>query len=106
MKKYWQGNQSLVKTFWLLWVAGSLIIAVIGAILVYAFGLIFHLPPASMAFFTFLILVLFNPYYIVCWVAMWRATKNSSSQVVAVSIKFLVVTHIAYVIYSLIVISN
>ena len=106
MRKYWQGNQSLAKTFWLLWIVGSLAVSSIGAAFVYAFGLLFGLPSASLAFLAFISLVLFNPYYIVCWVATWRATKNTSIQAVEVSAKLLVIIHITYVIYSLIGFSN
>ncbi len=110
MEEYWQGKRSLAKTFWLLWIAGSLAVSSVAAAFVYAFAFIsfpiFMLPSASLAFLTFLLLILFNPYYIVCWVATWRATRNTSNQATAVSVKFLVLIHMAYVAYSLISISN
>ena len=100
MKKYFSGEESLAKTFWLFWIGGSLVLSILGTVLVSASGLIFHIPLAQLAFITFLLLVLFNPYYIVCWLATWRATKNTANQAAAISAKLLVVIHIAYVIYS------
>jgi len=100
MKKYFHGEESLAKTFWLFWVAGSLVLSVLGTVLVSVSGLIFHFPSAQLALITFLLLVLFNPYYIVCWLATWRSTKNTAIQAAAISAKLLIVIHIGYVIYS------
>ena len=106
MKEYWYGDQPLIKTFWLLWVGGSLMFAFLGAAFVFASGLIFQFPSASAALLTFLLLALFNPYYIFCWVSTWRATKNTSFRVAEVGVKLLVVIHVTYVIYSFTGIDN
>jgi len=99
MKKYFQGEESLAKTIWLFWVVGSLVLAILGSVLVYVAGLIFQFPSTQTAFITFLILILFNPYYIVCWVAAWRSTQNTTFQAAAIGVKLLIAFHIAYVMY-------
>ena len=101
MKKYFQGEESLAKTIWLFWVAGSLILAILGSVVVYAAGFIFQFPSNQIAFITFLSLMLFNPYYVVCWIAAWRATQNTTFQAAAIGVKVLVAFHVAYVISGL-----
>jgi hypothetical protein len=106
MKNYWEGNQSLPKTFWLAWIAGSLLIAVILASLVYVAGALLRFPSASMAITTFIILVLFNPYYLFCWVANWRASTKSQNIPVKIIVRALVVSHAGYVFYTLLTLNH
>ena len=103
MKKYWNGDQSLMNAFWLIWILGSLAIAIAASILVYLIGLIAFSSYSflSISFLTFLLLILFNPYYIFCWVSVWRCSKNTSFQYLTLPTKFLVLIHASSVIYNL-----
>lgn len=101
MKKYWNGDESLGKTFWLLWVAGSLAFAISGGILAFLGGLIVSISGFQLAFVTFLLLLLFNPYYIMCWVSVWRSTKNTNVQLLGIGAKALVGLHAMSVLYNL-----
>tara|TARA_R110002074_G_scaffold121769_2_gene256232 strand:- start:106 stop:444 length:339 start_codon:yes stop_codon:yes gene_type:complete len=106
MKNYWQGDESLAKTFWLVWVAGALFLSLAGAAVTIPISLAFGLSPYSLALLVFLILLFHNPYYIFCWVANWRSTKNTSLKSTAIGVKILVLAHIAYVTYNLFSMGN
>lgn len=101
MKKYWNGEESLNKTFWLLWVIGSLVIAIAGALIAFLGSLIAPVSGFQLAFITFLLLLFFNPYYIMCWVSVWRSTKNTKIQLFILGAKALVVLHAISVLYNL-----
>jgi len=101
MKKYWDGEESLSKSFWLLWVAGSLFFAIAGAALAFLGSFVASVSGFQLAFVTFLLLLFFNPYYILCWVSVWRSTKNTKIKLFNYGAKALVVLHAVSVILNI-----
>ncbi len=101
MISYWNGNQSLLKTFWLLFIFGSIAIAVCISLLVLFAGVFFGFPAYSLAFISFLLFLLLNPFYIFCWVSVWRSSNNVKSIFLNLGVKIIVTIHIAYFSYSL-----
>ena len=101
MKEYWNGNNSLSKTFWYAWVIGSLVSAFVIALIAFLAGYIFSVSSIQLAIATFIFLLLFNPYYIFCWVAMWRSSKNTETKAIQILAKALVVAHVAIVVYDI-----
>lgn len=101
MGSYWKGEKSVTKTFWLLWVFGSLAITIILSLFAYLLHYIIPFPTAGLSVVVFLFLILFNPYYIFCWVSVWRSTKNSTNSLLQLLVKFIVASHIASTAYNL-----
>ncbi len=101
VKSYWNGSESLVKTFWLLYVFGSIAIAICFSLLTWVVGVIIDFPPYSIAFLVFLLLLLLNPFYIFCWVCMWRSSNNAKSIYSNRGMKLLVAIHAVYFAYNL-----
>ena len=101
MDSYWKGEKSLTKTFWFLWVFGSLAMAVTLSLFAYLLRFIIPFPTTELSLVVFLFLILFNPYYIFCWVAVWRSTKNSANQLLQLSVKVIIVSHILSIVYGI-----
>ena len=101
MKSYWKGNESLQKTFWLLYILGSLAIALCISLLVLFAGVVTAFPMYAIAFLSFLLVLLINPYYIFCWVSVWRSSNKASSIYVNRGVKALVLIHVAFFAYNL-----
>ena len=59
MGSYWKGEKSLTKTFWFLWVFGSLAIAVTLSLFAYLLRFIIPFPTTELSLVVFLFLILF-----------------------------------------------
>lgn len=109
MGSYWEGDKSLGRAFWIIWFAGSFGMAAVPSLLVYlAGGGVYILFPFfnvdALALFPFIIFVyilVYNPYYIYCWVSVWRCSENSKSQYLIFSVKVLVALHAIFTIYNI-----
>ena len=104
MKSYWNGSESIVKSFWLLYMLGSVAIAISISSLILLAGVIIHFPTYTLAFLIFLLLLLLNPFYVFCWVAVWRSSNNVESNLINRGVKAIVVIHVMYFGYNLILI--
>lgn len=94
MKEYWIGTKPLWKAFWLLWVAGALITAIAFGLIALAIGPLLSISTIHLSFVVFLFLLLLNPYYLFCWVCVWRCSPNTNNQYWAYAAKGLVLVHI------------
>jgi len=102
VKSYWNGSESIVKTFWLLYVFGSIATAICSGLLIWFVGVIIDFPASySIAFLAFLLLLFLNPFYIYCWVCLWRSSNNAKSIYSNRGVKILVVIHAVYFAYNL-----
>ena len=102
IRKYWNGEESLSKTFWLVWVAGSFLIAFVLSVLVYVISELLSFPGTQLAIVAFILLLLFNPYYLFCWVSVWRSSKNTDTGYYKWGVKLLVVMHVVSLSYDLV----
>jgi hypothetical protein len=101
MKTYWNGEEPLGKTFWRICVLGSLATTLAGSTIAFITGYLLHVSSTQLAIVTFLILLLFNPYYIFCWVAVWRSSSNTKIKLHNWGAKALVMAHAASIAYDL-----
>jgi len=101
MKEYWNGNNSISKTFWYAWVIGSVAIAFAFGLIAFLAGYLFSVSSIQLAIATFIFLLLINPYYIFCWVALWRSSKNTENKAIHILTKALVIAHAGIVIYNI-----
>jgi len=101
VNNYWNGEKSLANTFWLLWVFGSIITPFLIGIITIIISAVVYFPSMQLGLTTFIFMLLFNPYYIFCWVSVWRSASQSKSIILNVSAKILVVLHICAVLYTL-----
>jgi len=101
MKKYWNGDESLKKTFWYVCILGSLVTTITGGAIALIAGYLMHVPGVQLAIVTILILLLFNPYYIFCWVSVWRSSSNIKTKLYNWGTKALVIAHVASITYDL-----
>jgi hypothetical protein len=101
LKSYWNGNESLQKTFWFLYVFGSIVTAIAISLLVLLVGVIIDFPTYTFAFLSFLLVLLLNPFYLFCWVSVWRSSNNASSIYINRGVKIFIVIHIAFFTYNL-----
>ena len=99
--EYWNGKKPLLNTFWLLWVLGSIGITISVSLFVYLIGLMFSLPTASLALLAFLFLILFNPFYLYCWVSVWRSSNHVKLPIIKFGTKGLVIIHVISTTYGL-----
>ncbi|MDH5485758.1 MAG: hypothetical protein OEY43_11035, partial [Gammaproteobacteria bacterium] len=75
--------------------------ALSGAALAFLAGYLLHVSSSQLALVTLLILLLFNPYYIFCWVAIWRSSNNIQVKLYNWGAKALVLAHAASITYDL-----
>ena len=106
MKNIWQGNLPLVKTFWLIYVIGSLLIPLIISAIIFLGLPLFGIAPYQLSIAVFFILIMFNPYYIFCWVSVWRSSSKSENMAANYLSKTVVLAHVVYVISGLFVLKD
>ena len=78
--QFWRGERRLWQAFWLLWVAGSLLLAALAGLLALLAGMPAALAAEQRILLVMLKVVSFNPWYLYCWVAVWRCAVNCSSR--------------------------
>jgi hypothetical protein len=101
VKSYWNGNEPIVKSFWLLYILGSVAIAISISLLILLAGVIIDFPPYTLALLVFLLLLLLNPVYVFCWVAVWRSSNKVKSIFINRGVKAIVIIHVMYFSYNL-----
>ena len=99
MSSYWKGTESLTRTFWLLYVLGSLSITFSISVSILLIGELVRFPTQSIAFLAFILLLSLNPYYLYCWVSVWRSAKNSESPIIEYLVKAVIAVHVVYFLY-------
>jgi len=105
MKEYWKGNKPLWKAFWLIWVLGALAIPTAITIPIFIIAPFFQISAIQLSIATYIFLFIFNPYFIFCWVSVWRCSKNAkalSTSYIAKAFVSLHMTFFSFNIYSLI----
>jgi hypothetical protein len=101
VKSYWNGSESIAKSFWLLYILGSVAIAISTSLLILLAGVVIDFPTYTFAFLIFLLLLLLNPFYVFCWVAVWRSSNKVKSIFINLGVKAIVVIHVMYFGYNL-----
>ncbi len=105
MTRYWKGDKSIWKTALLLWLGGTITISLIGAILAGIGATSLGYPPYQIAFFSFMILSLINPFFVFAWVSVWRSAGNNKRPVL-VTFRGMVAAHIVFVAYCLLMVAT
>ena len=91
-RNYWSGLEPLGKTFWRVYIHAAFINFVffffwLGLVVVAAHATF----PLGIYIFAWLIVA--NPYFIYCWVAVWRAGTNSGATLWPNMAKVVVILH-------------
>lgn len=77
-RQFWRGERGLWQAFWLLWVGGALLLATLAGLIAYiAWGAASPLDEQRVMVVV-LMMISFNPWYVYCWVAVWRCAPNCS----------------------------
>lgn len=101
LRNYWKGEKSLAKSFWLIYVIGSLVTLAAYCFVGMAAALAFSVSIYSAILIALVVFGLFNPYYFFSWISVWRCSKNSDLSVLAFGAKGLVVIHMIFYLYYL-----
>ena len=101
-KEYWQGSKPLWKSFWLIYILGAFIVPIAIALVTFTVAPVFQVSSIQLSALVSLLLFLFNPYYIYSWVSVWRSTRNTSKQIYGYMAKIIVLLHIIYFSFSII----
>jgi hypothetical protein len=97
--RYWRGEESLGRSFWLAYVMGSIVILVLGLVIVAVVGFLLGVPIYSLILIIFLFIGIFNPYYFFGWISVWRCSKNSEKLILATGAKGVVLAHVVTYMY-------
>ncbi len=99
MIDYWKGQKSVASSILILWLLGSVGINALISVLVYLIGVLLSFPSAQFAIVTLVLLFLFNPYYIFCWISVWKSTIREEKTAIKIGARAMVSLHVATVTY-------
>jgi len=94
MKEYWNGNKPLWKAFWLIWLLGTIAIPTVISGAIFIVAPFYSVSAVQLSIATYLFLFIFNPYFIYCWVSVWRCSKNTNYGALTYLAKAIVLMHI------------
>ena len=99
--KYWKGEEPLSRSFWVAYIGGSLLVLLLAWLIAAIAGLALGIPIYSLTLLVVIAIGLFNPYYTLGWVSVWRSAARSQQNLGATLAKLVVVTHMAIYAYFL-----
>lgn len=107
LSEYLAGEKALWKAFWLLYISGNILIALLYTLLLKSPAFIELAHYISMqtklspgATLIIIIAAMTTPtigYFIICFAAIWKCAKNTSKKAWSVLAKFIVTLHAAWV---------
>ena len=97
--RYWRGEESLSRCFWLAYIFGSIVILLSAVIITAVVGLLLGASIYSLVLIAFLLIGIFNPYYFFGWISVWRCSKNSTQKILGAYAKGVVLIHVVAYMY-------
>lgn len=101
MKDYWNGSKPLWKAFWLIWVLGSIAIPTFICAAIFIVASFYSVSVIQLYITIYVVLFMFNPYFIFCWVSVWRCSKNASLKALNYLAKAGVSMHILFLSFNI-----
>jgi hypothetical protein len=99
--QFWRGERKLWQAFWLLWAGVSILFAVLAGLFAHFAGVPASLADGQRALVVVLMTVSFNPWYLYCWVVVWRCAPNSGWRGWMLLVRVLVLLQVADISHAL-----
>jgi hypothetical protein len=99
--RYWRGEEPLSRSFWVAYIGGSFAVLLLTWLIAVITGLALGISIYSLSLLVVIAIGLFNPYYTIGWVSVWRSAARSQQNLGASLAKLVVVAHMAIYAYFL-----